>query len=316
MGLFRSKKSARGRRPARKRRRQHLLEVTATAETERRRRNQKIFLYSAEALLLAGLAVFTWFGIRTLVNTLIMENDQYRVRVVEVNTDGVMSREEVLERTGINEGLNIFTLSLDAAQRALASIPEVKEARVERILPDTVTISLQARRPVAWVAPRDTGIDPSTMETACLVDAEGVMMKPAGLDSSVTRLPVVYGVPTEQWRLGDRVDLPELRAALELLTRAAERADPEINLRAADISRGWCVVAWGDPQTRYTFGLEDLPAQLDRLQVILLHVGQTSRRIATANLIPARNTPVTFRDEPGAAAPGAPEVRRARPVQR
>jgi cell division septal protein FtsQ len=315
MGLFRSKKTARARRSPRKRRRQHLLEVTATAETERRRRNQKIFLYTAEALLLVGLVVFTWFGIRLLVNMLIMENAQYQVRVVEVNTDGVMSREEALERTGVREGLNIFTLNLETAQRALAAIPEIKEARVERILPDTVAISLEARRPVAWVAPRDTGADPSTMETACLVDADGVMMKPAGFDSAVTRLPVVYGVPTEQWRLGDRIEMPELHSAIELLSRASDRTEPEITLRAADITSGWCVVAWGDPQTRYTFGLEDLPAQLDRLQMILLHVGQTSRRIATANLIPVRNTPVTFRDEAVAAA-GEPEVRRAEPVKR
>ena len=313
MALFRQRKPAR-RRPARRRRREHLLEVTATAETERRRRNQKIFLYVAEGLLLVGLVAFTWFGIRTLVNMLILENDQYQVRVVEVNTDGVMSREEALEKTGLREGLNIFSLNLDSAQRALASIPEVKEARVERILPDTVTIAIEARRPVAWVAPRDTGVDPSTMEMASLVDADGVMMKASAADSSVTRLPVVYGVPTEQWRLGDRIDLPELQAALELFSRAGERANPEVPLRAADITKGWCITAWSDPQTRYTFGLEEIPAQLDRLQMILLHVGQTSRKIASANLMPERNTPVTFQDDPAPAA--EPVVRKAEAVKR
>jgi hypothetical protein len=152
------------------------------------------------------------------------------------------------------------------------------------------------------------------METASLVDKDGVMMKPSGPDSSVTRLPVVYGVPTEQWRLGDRIDLPELEAALELFTRAGERTDPEIPLRAADITKGWCVVAWGDPQTRYTFGLEEIPAQLDRLQMVLLHVGQTSRKIATANLMPERNTPVTFQDDAPPAA--EPVVRKAQAVKR
>lgn len=314
MPLFRSAKAARARRSnPRKRRRQHLLEVTATAETERRRRNQKIFLYAAEAALLAGLIAFTWFGIRTLINKLIIENDQYSVRVVEVNTDGVMSREEALEKTGLREGLNIFSLNLDSAQRALASIPEVKEARVERILPDTVSIAIKARRPVAWVAPRDTGVDPSSMEAACLVDEDAVMMKPDGLGPGVTRLPVVYGVPTEQWKPGAVVDMPELRAAIELLARASERTNPEVSLRAADISKGWCVEAWADPQTKYTFGTEDLPAQLDRLQMILLHVGQTSRKLATVNLIPERNTPVTFQDELPAAAP---EVRKAEAVKR
>jgi cell division protein FtsQ len=283
MPLFRSSKPARGRRRStRKRRRQHLLEVTATAETERRRRNQKLFLYVAEAALLVGLIAFTWFGIRTLFTKLLFDNDQYRVRIIEVNTDGVMSR-EALERTGVREGLNIFSLNLDSAQRALASIPEVKEARVERNLPETVTISIEARRPVAWVAPQDTGLDPSAMEAAFLVDADGIMMKPDDLGPGMTRLPVVYGVPTG------------------------------IPLRAADIGKGWCIEAWADPQTRYTFGLDDLPAQLDRLQMIMLHVGQTSRQLATVNLIPARNTPVTFQDDQPAAAP---EIRRAEAVQR
>lgn len=314
MPFFRSAKSARARRRnPRKRRRQHLLEVTATAETERRRRNQKIFLYAGEAALLVGLVAFTWFGIRTLFHKLIIDNDQYLVRIIEVNTDGIMSREEALERTGVQEGLNIFSLNLDSAQRALASLPEVKSARVERNLPETVTISLEARRPVAWVAPRDTGVDPSTMESACLVDDEAVMMKPDHLGPGVTRLPVVYGVPTEQWSPGSPIDMPELRAALDLLARAGERTNPEVPLRAADITKGWCVEAWADPQTRYTFGMDDLPGQLDRLQMILLHVGQTSRRLATVNLIPARNTPVTFQDEQPAAPP---EIRKAGAAQR
>jgi hypothetical protein len=296
MSLFGSKKS-RARRPARRRRRDHLLEVTATAETERRRRNQKIMLYAGEAVVLLGLLAFAWVGIRALISAQFTGNQDYNVRVVEVNTAGTMTREEALAITGIREGLNIFSLNLEAAQHALASIPEIKAARVERILPDTVTIEINARRPVAWVAPADTGADPSTMETACLVDDECVMMKPDGFEAGYTRLPVVYGVQINQWRPGDRISLPELRAALELFTRASERTNPEVILRAADVSKGWCIQAWSDPLTRYTFGLENMSAQLDRLQFIMLHVGQTSRKIATANLIPERNTPVTFQGE-------------------
>lgn len=294
MSLFSAKKSRGRRRPVRRKRREHLLEVTATAETERRRRNQKLMLYAFEGLFLAGLLGVAWLGVNVFVEHFFTRNKSYEVRVVEVNTDGVMTRDEVLAKTGIREGLNIFSLNLESAQGALSGIPEIQSARVERILPDTVTIQIVARRPVAWVAPHDTGSDPSAMENACLVDAEGVMIKPQGFESSYTRLPVVYGVPTEQWRAGDKIDMPELLAALELFKRAGDRNDPEVKLRAADVSKGWCITAWSDPQTRLTFGLEDLGAQLDRLQLIMLHVGQTSRRIATANLIPERNTPVTF----------------------
>ena len=294
MSLFSSKKPRSRRRPARRKRREHLLEVTATAETERRRRNQKALLYVFEGIFLAGLLAVAWFGVTLFIEQFFTKNKNYDVRIVEVNTDGVMTREEVLSKTGIREGLNIFSLNLEAAQKALALIPEVKSASVQRNLPDTVTISIEARRPIAWVAPGDTGADPSTMETSCLVDEDGVMIKPQGFEASHTRLPVVYGVPTEQWRIGDKIEMPELEAALDLFTLAAERSNPQVSLRAADITKGWCIVAWNDPQTRLTFGLKDIPAQLDRLQVILSHVDQTSRRIATANLIPERNTPVIF----------------------
>lgn len=294
MSLFSSKKPRSRRRPARRKRREHLLEVTATAETERRRRNQKAVLYVFEGIFLAGLLAVAWFGVTLFIEQFFTKNKNYDVRIVEVNTDGVMTREEVLSKTGIREGLNIFSLNLEAAQKALALIPEVKSASVQRNLPDTVTISIEARRPIAWVAPGDTGADPSTMETSCLVDEDGVMIKPQGFEASHTRLPVVYGVPTEQWRIGDKIEMPELEAALDLFTLAAERSNPQVSLRAADITKGWCIVAWNDPQTRLTFGLKDIPAQLDRLQVILSHVDQTSRRIATANLIPERNTPVIF----------------------
>ena len=307
MSLFSSKKPRSRRRPARRKRREHLLEVTATAETERRRRNQKALLYVFEGVFLAGLLAVAWFGVTLFIEQFFTKNKNYDVRIVEVNTDGVMTREEVLSKTGIREGLNIFSLNLEAAQKALALIPEVKSASVQRNLPDTVTISIEARRPIAWVAPGDTGADPSTMETSCLVDEDGVMIKPQAFEASHTRLPVVYGVPTEQWRIGDKIEMPELEAALDLFTLAAERSNPQVSLRAADITKGWCIVAWNDPQTRLTFGLKDIPAQLDRLQVILSHVDQTSRRIATANLIPERNTPVIFVGE----APEAETVENA-----
>jgi len=296
MSLIRARKP-RSRRPVRKRRREHLLEVTATAETERRRRNQKILLYTFEAVFLAGLLVVAWQGVNLFINHFFTDNKAYEVRVVQVNTDGILSREEVLELTGIHEGLNIFSLNLEAAQGALTSIAEVKAARVERLLPDTVTIQIEARRPVAWVAREDTGADPASIETAGLVDAQGVLMKPQGFEATHARLPVIYGVPTEQWRQGDTINLPGLQAAIELFSRAAERTNPPVVLRAADITKEWCILAWSDPQTRFTFGLEQIPAQLDRLQLIMLHVGQTSRRLATVNLIPERNTPVTFQGD-------------------
>ena len=99
---FFSRKKPRRRRPVRRCRREHLLEVTATAETERRRRNQKALLYTCEALFLTGLLVVAWFGVNLFIENFFTKNKNYEVRVVEVNTDGVMTREEALVKTGIH----------------------------------------------------------------------------------------------------------------------------------------------------------------------------------------------------------------------
>ena len=100
--------------------------------------------------------------------------------------------------------------------------------------------------------------------------------------------------------------MPELRSAIELFARAAECTNPEVTLRAADISKGWCILAWADPQCRFTFGPVGIAAQLDRLQMILAHVERTSQKIATANLIPERNTPVTFAGDARPAETSSP----------
>ncbi len=308
MSFFRRKKPRSGPRLTRRNHRDgKLLEVTATGITFRRRRNERLMLQILQIAVVIGLLVFLGMSVRALLVSQIFTNPKYQVRVIEVNTDGIMSREEALKQTGIKEGVNIYSLNLESAQRVLSAIPEVKMAKVERIVPDTVSIKIEGRIPVAWIAPRNTGEDPTAMESAFLVDAAGVMMKSAPFVPGRLQLPVVYGVPTEQWRAGDRIDLPELLSTLELFTRAAERHHPEVVLRAADISKGWCIEAWENVQTRYTFGMQNIAEQLDRLQLIMTHVAQTSQKLASVNLIPERNTPVTFQGDVPAAWP-VPEV--------
>ncbi len=294
----RRRRSARGKA----KRRDHVLNVRATVEVERRMRWQSRVLFLGQAVILLGLLVFIWVAIHALAKAYIFDNGSYRVARIEVDAAGVMTRENVLQVAGIEEGMNIFSLNLYEAQKALEGIPEVRSAQVERYLPDKVAITLTSRRPVAWVAPRESTEDPAVMENARLVDAEGVMMKRSGFATETLTLPVVFGVPVEQWRPGDRIDLPELHAALDLFRLAGERAMADFPMRAADISKGWCITVWGDPESRATFGLDDFPAQFERLALVLGYVAQTKRRIATINLMPERNVPVTFRDEPAVAS--------------
>jgi hypothetical protein len=80
------------------------------------------------------------------------------------------------------------------------------------------------------------------------------------------------------------------------MLRQALSEIPEEGFRiiSIDVSKPYATVVTDASNARFTFGNNDLPAQLDRLRKLLAHCRDTGRRIDTANLIVTRNTPVTF----------------------
>jgi hypothetical protein len=75
-----------------------------------------------------------------------------------------------------------------------------------------------------------------------------------------------------------------------------------MTIRSLDLSREYCAVVTDDTGAHYTFGEENLSAQLERLQKLVAHCQETGRQIEAANLILEHNTPVTFRSNSDASA--------------
>src|SRR5690606_4044045 len=105
---------------------------------------------------------------------------------------------------------------ISAARDALAELPQVEHVEVRRVLPQKITVEVNERRPVAWLAPKDA-IDPSTTESSFLVDEKGILFKPKRLLPEYLRLPVIVGVPTENFLSGENIRMPEVQSALELI---------------------------------------------------------------------------------------------------
>lgn len=76
----------------------------------------------------------------------------FRVSQVEVTGHTNVKVEEVLEIAGLQDGPSLLDVDLDAIRDSLEQHPWIKSAKVDRELPDRVTIAIAEREPAALLA--------------------------------------------------------------------------------------------------------------------------------------------------------------------
>jgi len=246
--------------------------------------------------------VTAWLGISTALDKFFFSNAEYTLHRVTFELDGVMTREEALAATGLQEGENIFRADLAGAEKFLRDIPQVADVVIERHLPDRIAITLTARTPVAWIAPLDLNADPFDPEKSLLVDESGFLMKPRLIQPEFYHLPVIYGVHSDNIRDGEPLHNEDLRLALSLLHEVQIHPECLLNIRTLDIAKGYCIDVVSDRNARITFETEDFPDQLARLRQLLEHCSTSGRELESVNLMVRRNTPVTFVQTPSPAS--------------
>ncbi|HLB34568.1 MAG: hypothetical protein A3F67_09180 [Verrucomicrobia bacterium RIFCSPHIGHO2_12_FULL_41_10] len=293
MALRRTTNTNRRSRTLRSKKPHHLLEVKMRVDTVRRQRARKINGALLKVVIVLFLLGGLYIGGQILLDKFFFKNPDYKVQNLEVSLDGVLTPQELREKTGLQEGVNIFTLDLSTAERTLSDLPDVKKARVERVLPNTLRVTIERRIPVLRLAasPEETFVAGQSL----VVDQERVIMKPMTLDASLLQLPVLEGIDLSKVQLGQPLLEERLQVALNLLNALNNASDVSLVLRSIDLSRGYCAIVTDNNNTHFTFGEEHLPDQMGRLQKLLAYCQDTGREIESANLMLEHNTPVVFR---------------------
>lgn len=273
---------------------QHLLDVKIRTVTARRQRRERLATFFWRGIFLLVFCITMWLGISTALDKFFFSNPEYILKRITMELDGIMTREDVLQETGIREGENIFRIDLAAAEKVLQAIPQVAQVCIERHLPDQITITLQGRTPVAWIAPLEKNADPFSPENALLTDESGFLMKPRLIQPEFYHLPIIYGVRSDNIRDGEPLYNEDLRQALALLDEVAREPDSLLRIRSMDITKGYCIEVTSDRSARIVFGAHEFAEQLGRLRLLLEHCRETGRELDSVNLMVRRNTPVTF----------------------
>jgi hypothetical protein len=273
-----------------------MLELKVRTASLQRQRRQRVggWLWNASAVIVV-LVLLAVAG-RLCVEKFFLRNAEYSLKHLDARLNGAMTEEQLVKLTGFSTGKNLFLLDLDEANRKLAATPEVRSANVERILPDTIRVTLERRVPVFLFAGTGEGEASETFipGKSYLCDNAGVMLRPERLDPEFLALPVIRGIDLTGAEPGKPLGNERLTYAIGLAEALSEMPEETLKVRSIDVSKPYDAIVTDASNARFTFGNHDLPGQLDRMRKLLAHCQETGRRIETANLMVVRNTPVTF----------------------
>src|SRR5437762_5280905 len=119
----------------RQRRQQHLLDVKVRSRTAVQYRNRKFLVAFSKIALVLALIAGIYVGGRFAAKRFFLDNPEYKLSAIEVQTDGTLQREQILTVADLREGENIFRVNLARVHDRLQDLPQVDEVEVLRKLP-------------------------------------------------------------------------------------------------------------------------------------------------------------------------------------
>ncbi|MBC2595374.1 hypothetical protein H5P28_13990 [Ruficoccus amylovorans] len=124
----------------------------------------------AVLLVLWGIAGGLYF-LNTKSEKLTVVGASGQLRNIYFQTDGVLSRDWLMERIDLPREIALADVDIEGIRRHLLSAGQTREVSVEKRFPDSLVVSVRERRPVM----RLVIVDASGRRGLRLVDAEGVV---------------------------------------------------------------------------------------------------------------------------------------------
>lgn len=186
-----------------------------------------------KVVLIASVAAAAIIAGEVMFQTILAPN--LAINRIRLRGDSVIPQSELREIAGLSGTMLYFHIDTDAISARLENVPEVSEASVRTEFPDTLTIDIAARKPLAV-----THLSEDGRSVPAVLDEEGVVFR-KGLGANEYDLPVISGLRLEGFEAGDtlpdeltrlfaelgnlRIDSPDLFEAvseIRIVRRAGE----------------------------------------------------------------------------------------------
>lgn len=170
-------------------------------------------------LLLVGALAYR--GVQAILRSPALRVAEF---VVEGNSEDRVTTEEIVRASGVEMGEHLLGVSTSGVAGLVAEVPWVAEARVERILPSKLKISIREREPSLVVLAGDR---------AWLIDDQGLVLQ-EGDGPYVS----VAGLPVADVQRGLRIAAVELAHAAQILSGLPRQIrESVVAIRAPTVDR-------------------------------------------------------------------------------
>jgi cell division septal protein FtsQ len=256
-------------------------------------------------------AFLLWRASDWVLDALIYENEEFAIREIDVQTDGIISPEQLKRWAGVRKGQNLLSLDLARVKRDLELVSRIHSASLERVPPHMLRIRVVEREPMAQITLACPAPGGGIEMVLFLVDNEGYVMLPVEPRHRATpppqppqQLPALAGFNGNEVQSGRRLESPQVKAALQLL-QAFEGSPLEslIEIKRIDVSSPEVLLVTTSQGSEVTLGLKDLPHQLRRWREIHEMGQRLGKFIATLDLAVSNNIPARWLEASAAPAP-------------
>lgn len=235
----------------------------------------KIFVAAA---LLPAVAFGSWWLYKEVTTT-----EHLFVRDIKVEGIQKVSKEMVVELSGIQIGQNILSFDKDEAAESIRLNPWVETVEIDRSLPDVVTIEIKERLPIALVK----------LDELYVMDSSGVVFKKFSQEDNLD-LPVVTGLTKDSLTGEDSKGVQEnLLRLISILSGRAGFNITQVSEINVDPAMGLSIYTLEDG-VRLDVGLEDFEDKLASFEKVLRHRGGSLNGIEAMDLNDNREVVVRF----------------------
>ncbi|MEK7683805.1 MAG: FtsQ-type POTRA domain-containing protein [Verrucomicrobiota bacterium] len=279
--------------------REGVLEVKMRSQHVRAWRVRLATTALAASLGFCAVAVFLWQAGAWALDEFVFKNEAFAIETIDVETDGVLSFDQLRKWAGVKPGDNLLALDLARVKRDLELAPWIQSAAVQRILPRTLQLRISEREPVAQIYLVQAQSAPAGQfqPSVCYLDGAGCVMLPLQnydpLDPMMA-LPTLTGIKGTELRPGRPVESAQIQAALRLL------ADFEhspmlglVDLKSIDLSSPQTMHVTTAQGSEVILAMDNLGGQLRRWRTVHDFGSMMAKAIGTldlavSNYVPAR----------------------------
>jgi cell division protein FtsQ len=217
-------------------------------------------LQAKSVLVLIALAVCLIFGANAWKSSL-------KIKQIKIDGNRIVGMNEIIQLTQLQAGSLLYKADLTAIQKNVMSHYYIKDAVVERSLPNSIHIQITERVPIVTVNRTET----------FYLDEDGVML-PRSISNKIFDLPMISGLSaSEQLSLGSTVKQADVIETLQLLSLMKAVNRPMYhNISEVQVRNGGDIVLYSaDGGVPIIFGRGEIPQKLARLEVFWNNIVRT-----------------------------------------